>query len=231
MWQRRWFFWMESLQITPGERRIILFLISANLVLGGYTLFGPERTIYDEAWYRPVIEEFEKRAAVLEQQESQELARYFPKQTGLRKPSTDPSPEQPPFHAGLKNLVLRPGLNTSSADAGQSAASAPDETAGGADSGEIARDLRPTDDKERELISVQTAEKNDLVRLPGIGPVTARNIIDHRNEHGPFEQLEDLLEVQGIGPVTLENISPHLTFKHPAPEPSDSNRPRNEDED
>jgi competence protein ComEA len=57
-----------------------------------------------------------------------------------------------------------------------------------------------------ELIRINTATAAELEELPGIGPVLARNIVEHRQAHGPFATPEDLLNVSGIGPSTLESI-------------------------
>jgi len=57
-----------------------------------------------------------------------------------------------------------------------------------------------------ELVSVNTATAAELERLPGIGPVLAQNIVEHRQAHGPFSRAEDLLNVSGIGPSILEAI-------------------------
>jgi competence ComEA-like helix-hairpin-helix protein len=50
-------------------------------------------------------------------------------------------------------------------------------------------------------------------RLPGIGPVTAIAIIEHRRARGPFRGPEDLLDVRGIGPRTLEKLRPFLAWE------------------
>ena len=51
-------------------------------------------------------------------------------------------------------------------------------------------------------ISLATATLEQLDTLPGIGPVTAQAILDHRAEHGPFTSVDDLLNVRGIGEAT-----------------------------
>lgn len=56
------------------------------------------------------------------------------------------------------------------------------------------------------LIPINTAAAPQLEQLPGIGPVLAQSIVEHRERYGPFQQLEDLLEVEGIGPAKLEGI-------------------------
>ena len=56
------------------------------------------------------------------------------------------------------------------------------------------------------------ATATDLEAIPGIGPVLARRIVEFREEHGPFRQLENLLEVKGLGPKILENIRPYVVI-------------------
>lgn len=58
-------------------------------------------------------------------------------------------------------------------------------------------------------LNVNTAEDYELEMLPGIGPKTARAILQYREEHGPFASLKDLARVSGIGPRTIGAIRPH----------------------
>jgi competence protein ComEA len=60
-------------------------------------------------------------------------------------------------------------------------------------------------------ISLGTATLEQLDTLPGIGPVTAQAILDHRSEHGPFTSVDDLLDVKGIGEKTLADIRDQVT--------------------
>ncbi len=62
-----------------------------------------------------------------------------------------------------------------------------------------------------EPVDVNRADEEQLQTVPGIGPATARRIIDWRTEHGSFERLEDLLNVRGIGVTTLEKLRPYVT--------------------
>lgn len=55
-------------------------------------------------------------------------------------------------------------------------------------------------------MNVNTADAPELEDLPGIGPSLAQQIIEYRQEHGPFISIEDLLKVSGIGPTKLEQI-------------------------
>ncbi|MFF8805143.1 ComEA family DNA-binding protein [Streptomyces omiyaensis] len=48
-------------------------------------------------------------------------------------------------------------------------------------------------------LSLNTATAEQFDGLPGVGPVLARRIVDHRTEHGGFRAVEELREVDGIG--------------------------------
>jgi len=62
-------------------------------------------------------------------------------------------------------------------------------------------------------IDLNAATHNDLVRLPGIGPVMAQRIIDFRTANGAFKRLQDLRKVKGIGVKTYEKLAPLLVVK------------------
>lgn len=60
------------------------------------------------------------------------------------------------------------------------------------------------------LVDLDTATAAELDRLPGIGPVLAARIVEHRRLHGPFRHVDELLSVPGIGPRLLERLRPWL---------------------
>ncbi|MCC7328489.1 MAG: helix-hairpin-helix domain-containing protein [Burkholderiales bacterium] len=60
-------------------------------------------------------------------------------------------------------------------------------------------------------VNINTATKDELVALPGIGPAKAQAIIDHRTQNGPFRTVDDLKSVKGIGAKRLEALRPDLT--------------------
>ena len=68
---------------------------------------------------------------------------------------------------------------------------------------------------------VNTATEYELRLLPGIGPATARVIVEYRQSHGPFRSLDELTRVRGIGPKTLELLRPHLMCAPPEPQGKD----------
>ena len=63
-----------------------------------------------------------------------------------------------------------------------------------------------------ENININTAKKQELIKLPKIGPVTAKRIIKFRDDFGPFNTFDGLLKVKGIGPKTLEKLKPLITL-------------------
>lgn len=66
--------------------------------------------------------------------------------------------------------------------------------------------ILPRADTTERLTDLNRASIAELDRLPGIGPVLARRIVEHRERHGAFRSTEELLAVPGIGPRLYERL-------------------------
>lgn len=58
----------------------------------------------------------------------------------------------------------------------------------------------------KNMINLNSATQTELEQLPGIGTSTALKIINYKNEHGNFKNIEDIKNVPGIGNARYEAI-------------------------
>ena len=65
------------------------------------------------------------------------------------------------------------------------------------------------DDVDSDKININTASKDELMSLNGIGDTLAQNIIDYRKKN-VFESIEDVLNVNGIGQSKYEKIKEYI---------------------
>lgn len=62
-------------------------------------------------------------------------------------------------------------------------------------------------------INLNTATKEQLKTLPGIGEVTAQKIIDYREQNGGFSSVEDLKKISRIGEKTIEKFKDKIEVR------------------
>lgn len=62
-------------------------------------------------------------------------------------------------------------------------------------------------------VHLNTASKQLLAQVSGIGPVVAENIIRYRQENGPFSQRHQLLNVPKLGPKAFEQCAGFLRIR------------------
>ena len=61
-------------------------------------------------------------------------------------------------------------------------------------------------------ISINTATKEELMTLTGIGESKALNIIEYRTTISKFNTIEDIMKVSGIGESAFEKIKENITI-------------------
>lgn len=59
-------------------------------------------------------------------------------------------------------------------------------------------------------IDLNNATTEQLDTLDGVGPATAKKILEYRAQHGPFRSVNDLARIPGIGPKKLAAMKPRL---------------------
>ncbi|MCC6485348.1 MAG: helix-hairpin-helix domain-containing protein [Armatimonadetes bacterium] len=63
------------------------------------------------------------------------------------------------------------------------------------------------------VVNINTATAAELDTLPGVGPSTARSILEYRKAVGGFARVEDLINVKGIGEKKFAQMKPWVVVK------------------
>jgi competence protein ComEA len=61
-----------------------------------------------------------------------------------------------------------------------------------------------------DKVNINTATAEQLQTLPGIGPVLAKTIIEHRTKNGKFNKIEEILNVKGVGEKMFQKMKDRL---------------------
>ncbi|MDO5407469.1 MAG: helix-hairpin-helix domain-containing protein [Eubacteriales bacterium] len=61
------------------------------------------------------------------------------------------------------------------------------------------------------LVNLNTATKEELMTLTGIGEARAEDILRYRQEHGRFERIEDVMKISGIKEAAFDKIRENIT--------------------
>jgi len=64
-------------------------------------------------------------------------------------------------------------------------------------------------------VNINTAARDQLMTLEGIGESYADRIIDYRKANGPFQSPMDILKVKGIGDKTFQANKDRIIVKEP----------------
>jgi uncharacterized protein len=62
-------------------------------------------------------------------------------------------------------------------------------------------------------VEVNTASKQLLTYVSGLGPQLAKGIVEYRNDHGPFRSREELRQVPRLGPKAFEQAAGFLRIR------------------
>lgn len=62
-------------------------------------------------------------------------------------------------------------------------------------------------------INLNTASKEDLMRISGIGEKTAGNILAYREKKGKFKTIDELMNIKGIGEAKFGKFKKYLFIK------------------
>jgi competence protein ComEA len=64
-------------------------------------------------------------------------------------------------------------------------------------------------------LHLNSASREDLQTLNGIGPALSERIVQYRSEQRPFQRISELKRVDGIGNKTLVDLRPVVTIESP----------------
>lgn len=64
-----------------------------------------------------------------------------------------------------------------------------------------------------DAVELNTADEEELISLPGVGPATAERIISFRSEVRKFETIYDLKLIRGLGEKTFDKIKSNVYVK------------------
>lgn len=63
------------------------------------------------------------------------------------------------------------------------------------------------------IINLNTATIDELVQIPGIGEITAQQIVDYRSRKGNYNSVDDLLNISSISKDKLKEIRQYLRIE------------------
>ena len=70
-----------------------------------------------------------------------------------------------------------------------------------------------TTSKKDSKVNINTANKEKLATLPGIGEGTAEKIIEYRSKTGKFKAIDEIKKIPGIGESKFKSLKDKITIK------------------
>ena len=120
---------------------------------------------------------------------------------------------EPEFSGGAAGPSLAPALPETAAPAQAAQESAAPEAALPPASQEIAAPDQTSASAETAsgLVNLNTADKEELMTLTGIGEARAEAILQYREDYGPFAHIEEIMNISGIKEKAFEKIKDYIT--------------------
>jgi competence protein ComEA len=70
-----------------------------------------------------------------------------------------------------------------------------------------------SEDTVAKKININSASVQELQKLPQIGSVVAKRIVEYREQNGKFTKIEEIMKVKGIGEKTFLKLKPLITVE------------------
>lgn len=67
--------------------------------------------------------------------------------------------------------------------------------------------------QEKVIVNINTANEEELQKIPGIGETIAKRIVTYRKQNGIFKTIEDIQNVSGIGSSKFNKIKEYICVK------------------
>lgn len=61
-------------------------------------------------------------------------------------------------------------------------------------------------------MNLNTADEKALDSLPGVGPATAKAMVEYRRTNGPFTRIEQIMEIPRFGKAKFERVKDRITI-------------------
>lgn len=75
-------------------------------------------------------------------------------------------------------------------------------------------DVFDNSEKDKLSININTASRDELMQLPGIGESKADSIVSYRNEYGGFKTIEDIMLIDGIKEAVYDKIKDYIRVQN-----------------
>lgn len=214
------YFLSDRLQITYYERLSVLTLGGIFILLLTINQLYRPAPAFSEEYYTEIIADFNDRVQARDAAQQELMARYFPDTaTGLiaagTPETTAPEAQTLPASPAAGETAQPQAALSVDAQPGSSGNQPAHAAAVLSQNPESLSQPLAVSSQEAlspdRKININTADADELVKLPGIGPAIAARIIEYRTENGPFSDISEIKNVRGIGQARFEAIKDYIT--------------------